>query len=82
MREAITAERGRVARAEADYDDGIIEGRDLKRIRDKAEASIATLEKRMLSAASAVTVSPTQSGEAPRCVPSHISTTEMGSGES
>lgn len=58
MREAITAERGRVARAEADYDDGIIEGRDLKRIRDKAEASIATLEKQMLSAASAVTVSP------------------------
>lgn len=58
VREAITAERGRVARAEADYDDGIIEGRDLKRIRDKAEERIATLEKQMLSAASAVTVSP------------------------
>lgn len=58
VREAITAERGRVTRAEADYDDGIIEGRDLKRIRDKAEASIATLERQLLSAASAVTVSP------------------------
>ena len=40
----ITMHRGRIARAQADYDDEIIEGRDLKRIRDKAEVSIAALD--------------------------------------
>lgn len=40
----ITMHRGRIARAQSDYDAEIIEGRDLKRIRDKAEAAIAALD--------------------------------------
>lgn len=40
----VTTYRGRIARAQADYDEEIIEGRDLKRIRGKAETSIAALE--------------------------------------
>ena len=40
----IMMHRGRIARAQSDYDEEIIEGRDLKRIRDKAEAAIAALD--------------------------------------
>ncbi|SMX86140.1 recombinase family protein [Brevibacterium aurantiacum] len=40
----VTKHRGRIARAQADYDGEIIEGRDLKRIREKAEVSISALE--------------------------------------
>ena len=42
----INAHRARIRRAEADYDDEIITGRDLKRIRDKEQAQIARLETR------------------------------------
>ena len=41
---AIAEQRGRVLRAQRDYDDEVIEGRDLKRIREAAEARIAELE--------------------------------------
>lgn len=41
---AIAEQRGRILRARRDYDDEVIEGRDLKRIREAAEARIAELE--------------------------------------
>lgn len=41
---AIAEQRGRILRAQRDYDDEVIEGRDLKRIREAAEARIAELE--------------------------------------
>lgn len=41
---AISEQRARVLRAQSDYDAEIIEGRDLKRIRDAAEARIQELE--------------------------------------
>lgn len=41
---AISEQRARILRAQRDYDEEIIEGRDLKRIRDAAEARIAQLE--------------------------------------
>lgn len=41
---AISEQRGRILRAQRDYDDEVIEGRDLKRIREAAEARIAELE--------------------------------------
>lgn len=41
---AISEQRARILRARRDYDDEIIEGRDLKRIRDAVEARIAQLE--------------------------------------
>lgn len=44
INEAIDKQRRRVARAERDYDDEVIEARDLTRVRDKAEAKIAKLE--------------------------------------
>ena len=40
----IEEQRGRIKRAESDYDEELIEARDLKRIRDKAEAEIKKLE--------------------------------------
>lgn len=42
----IADQRARVRRAEADYDEELIEARDLKRIRDKATAEIETLMER------------------------------------
>lgn len=41
---AISEQRARILRAQRDYDEEVIEGRDLKRIRDAAEARIALLE--------------------------------------
>ena len=41
---AIAEQRGRILRAQRDYDAEVIEGRDLKRIREAAEARIAELE--------------------------------------
>ncbi|MBI8988438.1 recombinase family protein [Corynebacterium meridianum] len=41
---AISEQRARILRAQHDYDEEIIEGRDLKRIRDAAEDRIAQLE--------------------------------------
>ena len=42
--EAIRRERARILRAQRDYDDELIEGRDLKRIRSTCEARIDELE--------------------------------------
>lgn len=39
----------RIKRAEADYDDGIITGRDLKRNRDKATAEIENLRQQQVA---------------------------------
>ena len=44
MDSAISDQRARILRAEADYDAEIIEARDLKRVRDAAEARIQELE--------------------------------------
>lgn len=41
---SISEQRSRIARAQRDYEDEEIEGRDLKRIRDAAETRIAELE--------------------------------------
>lgn len=41
---AISEQRARIMRAQSDYDAEIIEGRDLKRVRDAAEARIQELE--------------------------------------
>lgn len=45
IREEIGTHRAKIARAQrADYDDEVIEGRDLKRVREKAQSAIAALE--------------------------------------
>lgn len=53
----IEQHRGRIARAQADYDGEIIEGRDLTRIRDKAEAAITALEAERVRLASGTNAS-------------------------
>lgn len=45
---AIAEQRARILRAQRDYDEEIIEARDLKRIRDKAEGRINELERERL----------------------------------
>lgn len=55
---AISGQRARITRAQRDYDAEIIEGRDLKRVRDAAEARIHELEaQRALLGRSGVLVS-------------------------
>lgn len=44
LKAEVSAQRARIMRAERDYDDGNIQGRDLKRVRDAAEQQIAELE--------------------------------------
>ncbi len=44
IREEIGTHRAKIARAQRDYDDEVIEGRDLKRVREKAQSAIAALE--------------------------------------
>lgn len=55
---AISDQRARIMRAQADYDAEIIEGRDLKRVRDAAEARIQELEVQRLSLGRAGALSP------------------------
>lgn len=55
---AIAEQRGRILRAQRDYDDEVIEGRDLKRIREAAEARIAELETERLLQARGSTLAP------------------------
>ncbi|GAB3582802.1 recombinase family protein [Calidifontibacter terrae] len=45
---AISEQRARIMRAQRDYDEEIIEGRDLRRVRDAAESRIAELEAQRL----------------------------------
>lgn len=49
----ISTQRARIMRAQHDYDNEIIEGRDLKRIRDAAEQRISELELERMAKASA-----------------------------
>ncbi len=49
IRTLIEKQEARIRRAQRDYDDEIIEGRDLKRIRSKAEAAIAKLDAERLT---------------------------------
>lgn len=54
IKAAIGAHRAKIARAQRDYDAEVIEGRDLKRVRDYEEAAITVLEaERVRLAASA-----------------------------
>ncbi|HMS48858.1 recombinase family protein [Candidatus Microthrix sp.] len=55
IKNEISTQRGKVARAQRDYDDEVIEGKDLKRIRERAEAEITKLdvERARLTASSA-----------------------------
>lgn len=55
---AISEQRARILRAQRDYDEEIIEGRDLKRIRDAAEDRIAQLESERLMRGQAAGLSP------------------------
>lgn len=55
---AISDQRARILRAEADYDAEIIEARDLKRVRDAAEARIQELEAERLMQSRAGALSP------------------------
>ncbi|WP_346922186.1 recombinase family protein [Glutamicibacter creatinolyticus] len=55
---AISDQRARILRAEADYDAEIIEARDLKRVRDAAEARIQELEAEKLMQGRAGALSP------------------------
>ncbi|SDN68586.1 Site-specific DNA recombinase [Actinomyces ruminicola] len=55
---AISEHRARILRAQRDYDDGVIEGRDLKRNRDAAEARIAELEAEQLTVGRAGRLTP------------------------
>lgn len=49
---AISEQRARILRAQHDYDEELIEARDLKRVRDAAEARIAELEAQRFANAS------------------------------
>lgn len=64
---AIAAEieqhRGRITRAQADYDEEIIEARDLKRVRAKAEATITLLEAERVTLAAGASTSPVLGAE-------------------
>src|SRR5690625_4823442 len=55
---AISDQRARILRAEADYDTEIIEARDLKRVRDAAEVRIQELEAERLMQGRAGALSP------------------------
>ena len=55
---AVSNQRARILRAEADYDSEIIEARDLKRVRDAAEARIQELEAERLMQSRAGALSP------------------------
>lgn len=55
---AISEQRARILRAQRDYDEEVIEGRDLKRIRDAAEARIAQLETERLLSGQAAGLAP------------------------
>ncbi|UJH69404.1 hypothetical protein [Ornithinimicrobium sp. INDO-MA30-4] len=55
---AISDQRARILRAEADYDSEIIEARDLKRVRDAAETRIQELEAEKLMQGRAGALSP------------------------
>ncbi|RAV34770.1 recombinase family protein [Corynebacterium heidelbergense] len=55
---AISEQRARILRAQRDYDEEIIEGRDLKRIRDAAEARITQLETERLLRGQAAGLAP------------------------
>jgi site-specific DNA recombinase len=56
IKEAVSTQRGKIARAQNDYDEEVIEGKDLKRVRARAEAEIAKLdvERTQLTASSAI----------------------------
>lgn len=62
---AISEQRARILRAQRDYDEEIIEGRDLKRIRDAAEARIAQLEAERLLRGQAAGLAPVLGAEDP-----------------
>lgn len=62
---AISDQRARILRAEADYDTEIIEARDLKRVRDAAESRIQELESERLMQGRAGALSPILSVEDP-----------------
>lgn len=48
IRNAISDQRADILRVQRDYDEGLVEARDLKRKRDAAEARIAELEQQLL----------------------------------
>lgn len=54
----IEAQRGRIARAQADYDTELIEARDLMRVRTRAEAAIAVLEGERITLGARASTSP------------------------
>jgi len=62
---AISEQRARILRAQHDYDEEIIEGRDLKRIRDAAEARIAQLEAERLTRGQAAGLAPVLGADDP-----------------
>lgn len=62
---AISEQRARVLRAQRDYDKEIIEGRDLKRLRDAAEARIAQLETEQLFHGEAAGLTPVLGADDP-----------------
>lgn len=62
---AISQQRARILRAQHDYDEEIIEGQDLKRIRDAAEARIAQLETERLLQGQAAGLAPVLGADDP-----------------
>lgn len=62
---AISEQRARILRAQHDYDEEIIEGRDLKRIRDAAEARIAQLEAEIIVQGQAAALAPVLGSSSP-----------------
>lgn len=62
---AISEQRARILRAQHDYDEEIIEGRDLKRIREAAEARIAQLESERLIQGQAAALAPVLGSDSP-----------------
>lgn len=62
---AISEQRARILRAQRDYDEEVIEGRDLRRIRDAAEARIAQLESERLLSGQAAELAPVLGADDP-----------------
>ena len=62
---AVSEQRARILRAQRDYDEEIIEGRDLKRIRDAAEGRIAQLEAERLTRGQAAGLAPVLGADDP-----------------
>lgn len=65
IKEEVGRHRARIARAQRDYDAEIIEGRDLKRVRDREEAAITQLENERIGLTASASAAPVLGADDP-----------------